>query len=185
MTERIAVVGIDLSLTQTGLAVITDGGLAETRTVKTTGKIADSLEQRKVRIFDIVNQIGGFVDRWLPDLAVIEAPSFGSNYGSAHDRAGLWWGTVEMLMRHHIPVAQISPKQRAKYATGNGNADKKLVHGNVILTYGSADNPIKTNDEADATILAAMGSRYLGKIVEKYDLPDDMLVAMEKVQWPV
>lgn len=177
------VLGIDLSLTCTGLAFVQDGRVEWTQTIKSTGKKGDTLRQRETRIYDIVNQIRGVTERWEPALAVIESPSFGSVHGSAHDRSGLWWGTVRALFRRHIAVAQVSPMQRAKYGTGKGNSAKGAVHMEVKETYGRDDLPIFTNDEADAVLLAAMGARHFGEIVEEY-LTDMHLAAMDKVVWP-
>jgi crossover junction endodeoxyribonuclease RuvC len=177
-----AVLGIDLSLTSTGLALANFGTITWTAAVK-TGPSGNAIDDRVLRLRDIRNQVESAVMRYLPDLAVIEAPSFGSAHGAAHERSGLWWLVADMLYLRHVTTVQISPKQRAMYGTGNGNADKKNVHAAVKATYGRPDLPIATNDEADAVLLAAMGSRWRGKPVESA-LPPRAELAMEKVAWP-
>jgi crossover junction endodeoxyribonuclease RuvC len=179
----VIVIGIDLSLTQTGLAIAQDGRIVWTGTVRTTGKKGDNLDQRTMRLRDIRNQIESAVLRYDPELAVVEAPSFGSVHGSAHDRSGLWWLVVDMLYLRSIPVAMVAPTARAKYGTGNGRSQKGAVHAEVKETYGRTDLPIKSNDEGDAVLLSAMGSRHLGLVVEEY-LTDAHVAAMEKVAWP-
>lgn len=179
----VTVLGIDLSLTCTGLAIARAGRIEWTGTVRTVGKRADDLDHRNMRLRDIRRLIEGAVLRYEPVLTVIEAPSFGSVHGSSHDRSGLWWMVVDMLYLRSVPVAQVAPMQRAKYGTGKGNSDKKKVHAAVQANYGTADLPIKTNDEGDAVLLAAMGARHLGQPVELV-LPDGAIDAMTKVVWP-
>ena len=178
------VLGIDLSLTQTGLAVTLLNRLHWTGTVKTTGTRSDTLYQRTERLRDIRNLVEAAVMRYEPVLAVIEAPSYGSSFGSSHDRSGLWWLIVDMLYLRSVPTAMVAPMQRAKYATGNGRSEKKEVHAYVKARYARDDLPIKTNDEGDAVLLAAMGARHLGHPVERGDLDESLLSAMEKVVWP-
>lgn len=175
--------GVDTSLTSTGIALVQDGRVEWTKAIKSTGKRGDTLRQREARVYGIVNQIRALIDRWEPALAVIESPSFGSTHGSPHDRSGLWWGTVRALFNRNVEVAQVSPMQRAKYGTGMGNSAKGAVHSEVKETYGRDDLPIVSNDEADAVLLAAMGSRHLGEIVEEYLTPAH-LAAMTKTVWP-
>lgn len=178
-----AVLGIDLSLTQTGMAVARNGTIEWTGTHKTVGKRDDDLQARTQRLRDIRNRVEAAVMRYNPVLAVLEAPSFGSVHGSAHDRSGLWWLVADMLFLRSVPTAQVAPTARAKYGTGKGNAAKEQVHAAIQTNYGRDDLPVRTNDEADALILSAMGARYLGKPVELW-LPDGAIESMDKVSWP-
>ena len=179
------VLGIDLSLTCTGLAIADQGRVLGTATIKSTGTRGDTLAQREHRIFEIVSAVKGAIAREQPYMAVIEAPSFGSRHGSAHDRSGLWWAVVHALFDRNVFIAQVTPKQRAKYGTGNGNSEKKEVHAAVKKNYAREDLPIKTNDEADAVLLAAMGARHMHEAVDIFTVGPDQLAAMEKVVWPL
>lgn len=177
----VTILGIDVSLTCTGLAVAKFGTITETFAVKTKPS-GDSLLDRNNRIGDIFLGVQDFIASVRPALAVIEAPSLASKYGQPHERSGVWWGIVTELHNRQIPVAEVAPTARAKYGTGKGNAAKADVHAAVKARYARLDLPIKTNDEADAVILAAMGARHLGQPVD--DVSDDQLAAMEKVAWP-
>lgn len=177
------VLGIDLSLTSTGLAVAEQGRIVSTYVIKSSGKKGDGLTEMNRRISEIVAGIRSIVDRTGPKFAVLEAPSFGSKFGSPDERAGLRWRVINLLVVRQIPIAEVSPRSRAKYGTGNGNSKKPEVHAAVKANYATANLPIKTNDEADAVILAAMGARHLGQPVELV-LPDGALESMEKVAWP-
>lgn len=182
------VVGIDLSLTSTGLAFINpDNHRIEIATIGSKGKRADSLHSREVRITTLANNIVDWACALVdPELAVIEAPSFGSSGGSAFDRAGLWWQIVRGLRAAEVPVVQVAPTTRAKYLSGDGRADKKVVMAHAIETYTDllmAGKRITKDDEADAIGLAAMGARWLGWPVEAYELPVKNLEAMRSPKW--
>lgn len=177
------VIGLDLSLTSTGVAIAKGGRIIETQAIKSSGKKTDGIPETERRLRDIVNRLRAVVDRYNPELAVIEAPSFGSKFGSTDERAGLRWGVIHMLTNRGAVIVQVSPKSRAKYGTGDGNAKKLEVLNAVRGNYANQDLLIRTDDEADALILAAMGSRHLGQPVELV-LPDGALESMEKVQWP-
>lgn len=188
-----AVLGLDTSLTSTGLAWAVDGEIVDAERIRTTGKKSDDLAARRSRVSGIAQRVAECVIYGEPDLVVIEAPSFGSQHGSAHDRSGLWWLIVDMLFEiTDGDVAMVSPNGRAKYATGKGSADKQAVFEAVVQTYGQFDDVRdiealgwrQGNDMADAVVLAAMGSRHLDDVVED-ELADKHLEAMATVAWPL
>lgn len=173
-----AVIGLDLSLTATGLAAVTsDGGFTVT-TVGSTGKRADTLTDRDRRLVDLVRRIGLFLQEWDDyTLAVIEGPSVMSKGGSNWDRAGLWWLTVQMLDPARTAVA--APTTVKKWAAGRGNADKAAVAVGVARLWPEAE---PTNDnEFDALAMATMGAQKLGLAVPSRAHHMDALV---KVAWP-
>ena len=183
--------GLDLSLTSTGVAAIeadaiTTGRIESQAPVTPrhprTGKpLPPTLRQRDQRLWDLAKAIIAATTGHLPDLVVIEQPAFSRNIGSSHDRSGLWWLVVRTLHGIGIPVAEITPTQRAKYATGNGGAGKDAVLLAVARRYPQVE--ISGNDEADALVLAAMGARWLGSPID--DLPKTHLAAFDSVVWPV
>lgn len=175
------VVGIDLSLTSTGIAIIT-GGIATTQRVTSKGKADATLEQRLKRLNDLAATIADITEARKPTLVLIEAPSFQSKGGQAHDRSGLWWLVVTTLC--HFPwivVVQVPPSCRMRYGAGKGNAAKDDVLSAVVRRYPDVD--VNGNDEADALILAAMGARHLGSPIEE-SLPKANLAGMAGVHWP-
>lgn len=186
------VVGVDPSLTGTGIAVVdTDDVLViATHTITSAGRKDATLTERRERIAYIAErQIGdyalGLGDRrgetGRADLVVIEAPSLGqARQGGQFDRHGLWWLAVHRLHTLGIPVAAVAPNARAKYATGKGNASKEQVLLAVARRYPHV--AVANNNEADALALAAMGARHLSQPID--DLPQTHLEALVKVQWP-
>lgn len=116
-----------------------------------------------------------------PDLIVIESPSLGSAGSTTNlsQLSGLYWHTVAQLCEHY-PIAAVAPATRAKYATGDGRADKKSV---VAATVARYELGFDQEDEIDAFVLAAMGLRHLRAPLEQ-ELPAECLDAMSTVLWP-
>jgi crossover junction endodeoxyribonuclease RuvC len=183
------VVGIDASLTGTAVVVIDHDEetgvmrIVSSDLIETKGRKDASLAERWMRLQEIRSRVAktAFVDRVDPDLVVIEAPSYGSNHGHAHDRSGLWWQIVALFCSWGIPVAAVSPQGRAKYATGKGNAGKDVVLASVVRGY--PDFAVDNNNVADAVALVAMGCRYLGFPIEEGELSQAKLDAMSGAAW--
>lgn len=165
------VIGLDLSLTSTGLALVEDGELTAWHCIKSKGKKDATIEQTAERIDRIEAEIFDTLVGWIstsagvgrrlihyPDLAVIEAPSFGSKGGSAHERGGLWWAVARELNARQIPMLKLAPTSRAKFITGNGRADK---HDVLKLARQRWHMDIPNHDVADAAGLAQWGYDYL------------------------
>jgi crossover junction endodeoxyribonuclease RuvC len=171
-----AVVGLDLSLTATGIA--TPDGVC-TRTSK--GKAGASLADRRQRLLNLRLRIDMVLSPYEPALVVVEGPAFGSRDGHAHDRSGLWWGVVDWLTYNKVPVAEVPPALVKKYATGKGNAGKDEVLAAVVRRY--PDVEVTNNNEADALVLRAMGCDWLGEPLAT--VPQTHRAALDKVAWPV
>lgn len=171
------VVGIDLSLTGTGVS----RSNRPVRLVESTGAKAASLDERFLRLVALHVKIfdATWVDR-KPDLVVIEAPAYASKLGSMHDRSGLWWILVRELRESLVPVVEVTPSGRAKYATGKGNASKDVVLAEVVRRFPGYTG--SNNNTADAYVLMAMGLDHLGHPL--VDMPQTHRVALDAVKWP-
>lgn len=183
------VIGIDLSLTSTGIARIETGAGREHHTVRritSKGSKTATLNERQARLHNLRLDI--CLAAADADLVVIEGPSFGqARQGGQHDRAGLWWLVVDWLLNSNEndgwgkAVVEVPPAARAKYATGKGNGAKDAVLAAVVRRYPNIE--VTGNDEADALVLAAMGARWLGYPLEA-SLPKTHTAALDAVQWP-
>lgn len=152
------VLGIDPSLTGTGLALLNDRGrIIDHRTVTT----------KPIRGCDRLTVIEAAVRNWARilepgDVVVIESPSYGSRTGNQHELAGLWWilrraiNDRKNMLGGRLTIYTVAPKARAKYATGNGNADKAAVMAAVHRAYPQVDKSWDDN-ACDALVLAHMG----------------------------
>lgn len=183
------VIGMDLSLTATGLAEVQDGEVVTTYRVRSTGKKDDDLAARGERLESLSTQIIEWVmEGDDPDLVVIESPAYGAKFGSPHDRSGLWWLVVKNVLGLGFPIATVAPMSRAKYGTGRGNARKPDVLEAVKVNYGpfvASPYGIPDDNVADAILLAAMGARVLGEPVAcEGQLPKAHVDAIDKMALP-
>lgn len=171
------VLGLDLSLTGTGICYLDGDGIAVLRTVR-CGKLTGHERMRWILDAIAETQRGQHVD-----LVVIEGPSYGSQGGQRghHERAGLWWLVAQSLSDRGRSYAVVAPKARAKYATGNGNDGKKRVLEHVRERYGHL-RTIANDNEADALVLAHMGVDRLGGHL--VDVPELNRQAIDRADWP-
>lgn len=173
------ILGIDPSLTATGLALIDteDRIVPDTWVITSKGKTSDTLAQRQSRL----DRIAHGVTVLDADLAVIETPAHNQTTGHHHDRSGLWWLIVGGLLARDIPVVEVATTTVKKYATGKGNAPKDAVLLAVARRFPHVDIP--DNNAADALVLAALGYDHLtGQPL--VDLPQANRYALDAVAWP-
>lgn len=168
-TSSPLVVGLDLSLTSTGVAG--DGWTDKIRT-KTRG-------DARIRI--LIIEIADYIKA--ADLVVMEGPSFGHvGPRNPEDLAGLRVIVRQYCYRHHIPYAVIPPSSLKVYATGNGRAEKGEVRSAVADRYGHLTEGPARYDEADAYVAMAAGHDWLGKPLKV--LPESHRRALAGCQWP-
>lgn len=152
-------VGLDLSLTSTGVAVLRNG-TATVRRITSTPRKNATTDDTAARLDTLVAAIIGAIPASDATLVAVEGPSFGSTGGAQHERGGLWWLTRHALRVEGLDVVVVPPTVVKKYATGKGNAPKDQVLAAVVRRYPDVD--VTGNDEADALVLAAIRARNAG-----------------------
>ncbi|MFG2617761.1 hypothetical protein ACGFXC_09030 [Streptomyces sp. NPDC048507] len=168
-TPRPLVVGLDLSLTSSGIAG--DGWSTHVRT-KTRGDY---------RLHYLAGQIGDHIKA--ADLVVMEGPSFGHAALAGHeDMAGLRCLIRVFCHRRQIPYAVIPPSSLKLYATGYGKAAKGEVRSAVADRYGVHTEGAARYDEADAYVAMAAGMDWLGYPLAP--VPEKCAKALAGVKWP-
>jgi crossover junction endodeoxyribonuclease RuvC len=184
----VKVAGLDLSLTASGYALITDPDRPVPQWWTATHGSTPPAQRVWVSVHERIHALTRQILRYVfdddPDLVVMEGPSLGSTGAGTFDRSGLWWLVYDGLLGQGLAVAVAPPSNVKTYATGKGNgpdASKDAVLLAAARRYTSA--PIRNNNEADALLLAAMGARWLGAPVEK-SLPQTHTKALTKCQWP-
>lgn len=149
------VLGLDVSLATAGAATLTDHSTLQTWTLRTDP--VDGLPAT----CDRITRVATWCLSWCTTgtvLAVIEAPSFGSEHGQSHERAAVYWRVIAGLVRRGIPIAQCPPATLKKWATGSGRASKgdmKRAVSNLWPGHGLAR---ATEHEIDALALAGVGA---------------------------
>lgn len=154
MTE---IIGIDQSLTSTGIAVGDD-----------TFTIVSKLKGVE-RLDDIVTQIMDVVRPLAKPHVYIEGYSFSSRNSHAH-ALGELGGCIRLeLWRDGVPFTEIPPTVRAKFATGRGNSSKNEVVSSVSARTGIVWSGKGADDKCDAWILQEIGLYLIGQ--QRHDWP--------------
>ncbi len=175
------VVGIDLSMTATGVAKIEERvtvdpwPVVNVITSKPTGDGMD-LQKRYERLESIAASV--IAECKEADLVLIEGPSFASHSKGTWDRAGLWWWVVSILSTIGTRVVEIPPNTVKKWATNSGGANKTAVALAVSKLWPEVT--ITDDNAADALCLATIGAQLLGLAVPSRAHHQK---ALEKVQW--
>ncbi len=144
---KVTSVGIDLSLTSTGLCVLD--------TERTISRIVPD----KLRGFERVHYIVAAILAALPPAdelpaIFIEGYSFGSKGRAIFDIAECGGIVRWELGQHGYTYTDVPPASLKKWATSKGNADKGLMLATAIRKY---DYEGSSHDEADALLLAYYG----------------------------
>lgn len=140
-------VGLDLSLTGTGMAAITAGRL-ETATLRSTKKGV-------VRLSDLRARLRAFLLTHKPELVVVEGYSFASKNSRAHSTGE--WGGVARLLLHDMgfPFVNAPPSNLKLFATGSHNSRKPEIVMNLLKRW---QVEVPREDEADATVAALVAA---------------------------
>lgn len=169
------VVGLDLSLTATGVA--TEAAVevlvtADLRGCERLTYIRDQVMLAVGNAYTLEREPAR------ADLVVIEGFSYGSKGSSVYEIGGLGWIIRLDLWNAGIPWVEVPPSTLKKYATGHGNAGKGEVLAAAIrrLDYEGHDD-----NEADALWLRAMALDWYGAGTP---VPQAHREALLKVDWP-
>lgn len=142
------VVGLDLSLSATGIAH--ENGDLSTFKTKPSEDMIDRLCRIRDHVMDCVDAA---------DLTVIEGFAFGRPQGMA-DLGGLGWLIRVTLANNLRRFVVVPPASLKTFATGKGSAPKPDVRMEVFKRYGL---DIRDDNQTDAFVLRAMGLYAVGE----------------------
>lgn len=164
------VIGLDLSLTSTGIA-LANGVTTVIKGAATHG------DWRLCRIRDAVAHT---IDADRPDLAVIEdLPT----HGKAAGLTGMVHGAVRsLLIDKEVPYALIAPATLKAFATGKGNGDKTPMAIAALKRANREFENDKGGDQCDAWWLRIAGLQWLG--CPEIDMPAAQVARLDKAKWP-
>lgn len=156
------VVGLDVSMSSTGIAWSHRGETTRITTKKNKNLPHDGIHERlETLTIECQRAAAGC------DLAVIETANYGApargQSSTYHQLAGFWWHAAQAVWRAGIPYARVAPSSLKLYATGNGGSatDKKAMLAAARAAFPRI--PVANHDAADALWLAALGSEALGR----------------------
>lgn len=164
------VIGLDLSLTSTGVC-LPDGS---TFRIKTRAKDGDR------RLLQIRQAVWVALVNYEPDVAVVEdLPRHAMAAGiTAHVH-----GVVKCaLLDAGVPYGLVVPATLKSYAADNGNADKARMAAAAYLAAGIEFADDKGGDQCDAWWLRAAGHDALGSPL--FSMPQAQRDRLTKIKWP-
>jgi len=120
------VVGIDPSLSSSGIIVINrEGQIVSNQTIKSPPS-GSLLVDRMLRIEKIVREVMQIVSAASPSVICIEAYSLGSNMPGVAARVELGGLLRYALFRATTKIYEVAPTTLKKWATGKGNCEGKI-----------------------------------------------------------
>jgi crossover junction endodeoxyribonuclease RuvC len=148
------ILGLDISLTATGVVIIEDDTLIFSDTIKTKpgGKKPSDEVKRLQKILDSINKI---IDEHSPELVVIEGLAFmAKNTTALVQLAGLNYMIRCELVDRKLKFLIVAPTTLKRFITGKGNAQKDHMMLEVYKQYGHA---LTDNNVCDAFALSRVG----------------------------
>ena len=167
------ILALDLSLTGTGYATNDAVGVIRTEPRRDLERLAYIRE----RVLELLLAQE-------PHVVAIEAPSYGSSKAGSsrgfHERGGLHYAILLAFHDGGVPVALIPPTNRAKYATGKGNAGKAAV---VSAATYRAQRIFDDDNKADAWWLWQMAKAHYDP-ENALKLPKANMDGLAGCEWP-
>lgn len=165
--------GLDLSLTGTGVVRLHDGKIMDQALIKT--KPTNSNVTELERLLKIRKEIG-FLDD--VDIAVIEGLAFSVRNSTALVQlSGLNYLVREALYDANIPFIIVAPTSLKKFATSKGNCQKDEV---MLACYKRWHVTFKDNNISDAYILARIGEALLDDTVKLTSTQQEVIDLLKK-----
>lgn len=160
-----AVLGVDLSLTGTGVAYAEGVTAFHPRT------------RGIARLHEISDHVLRAAQAHADTLVVIEGYAFSARNSQAHSLGELGGVVRYRLWRRKIAWIDVPPATLKKVASGRGNAPKELMLAEAIRRLGYRGSSF---DEADALWLRVAGCELVGEPITK--LPAVQVAALDHLR---
>ena len=153
------IIGVDQSLSSTGIAVLDGDGRSKHLTrIKTK---TDQFETEIERMVHIKNLISEICTQFNVTQAIMEDFAYSAKGNRIFQMGGLGYIVRELFFERNIPYKIIAPRELKKFVSGSGNADKSSIIEAVNKRWGQSLKNPRDNDIADAYALAMMGIEIL------------------------
>lgn len=153
------IVGIDPSLTGTGIAVI-DGDIrtyyaTNTGTTVVNGDIKTYTIRSKQRGAKRLIEIRDTIQKEIADADLVVIENYAYCRANQAHQIGELGGIIRVLLTESgVKWTTVAPAQLKKFATGKGNTKKEHILQQAYKRWGVE---CRTSDEADAFVLAKIG----------------------------
>lgn len=150
------ILGIDQSLTDTGICILTenDHKLLSIKTKPDKSEFGDLNRCRYIR-----NEIGKILSNNNFDLIVLEGFSYGSKGRKLFTIAALGFFIRDVLVNENNKILIPTPGQLKKFVAGKGKGVEKAVM--MMKTLSKWGVEISNNNQCDAFGLAKLGEAFL------------------------
>ncbi len=165
------VVGLDLSLTATGIVALNEGEIVKQNVIS-----YPKLKGWK-RMNLIVGDITEFLEEVNPELVCVEGYAFGAKFN--REKLGELGGIIRFncLYLGCISYIDISPPSLKKFATGKGNCKKEIVMMKVLKEYNIE---FENNNLCDAFVLAKIADALVRKVKLKNKIQEEIISKLKK-----
>ncbi|MDN5324059.1 MAG: crossover junction endodeoxyribonuclease RuvC [Clostridia bacterium] len=164
------VLGLDISLNGTGAVILKNDVI----------QYHHRFEPKSIgieRLIEIEEYVTDLIETNLLDLVVIEGYAF-ARANQAHQMGEIGGVIRRRLHKLRIPWIEIAPNQVKKFASGKGNCKKDLILMNVYKRWRVE---FQSSDEADAFILAKIGTILKGYTESLNQKQSEVIKALKKV----
>ena len=162
------VLGIDLSLTATGIIRLEDETILDSQLIKTK-KNGDKPTEEVKRLVSIVDQIktDGV------ELVAIEGLAFmARNTSSLVQLSALNYFVRKKLMDEEIPFVIVAPSSLKKFITGKGNSGKDIMFLETYKRYGES---FTDDNLCDAFALSKVAEALINKKIKPTKFQEEVL----------
>lgn len=150
------ILGIDPGIADTGFGVIGEScgqlKLLAYGSIKT-----DKKNELSLRLLELQQQLARIIDKYQPELAVVEQLFFCTNVKTALIVGQARGAILLTLAQSKTKFVELTPLQVKQGLTGYGKADKKQIQQMVKIILNLKTIP-KPDDAADALAMAICGS---------------------------
>lgn len=171
--------GVDLSLTNTGLVVLNSTGIIKQKLIKSK-PLGEKPTDELIRIKKIIEDIEEFVSEYYPSVVCIEGLAFmAKNTTALVQLSALNYMTRSMLNEYNIPFVIVAPTTLKKFVTGKGNSDKEVL---MMMVYRDYNEQLLDNNIVDAFALSLIGMSLLGKPIKKLTVHQQEVIKLVSKQ---
>ncbi len=176
------IVGLDLSLTGTGVVVLDDGSITAKKLIKTKPSGNDPKAETE-RLLTIKEQIKEVIEQVKPKLVLIEGLAFSARNSTALVQlSGLNYLVREYLVLSKIPFVIVAPTTLKKFIMGKGAGPKELM---LLETYKRYGISFLDNNLCDAFGLTQCGLALRGESKKPLQVHEKEVVKLLSSQYQV
>ena len=174
------IIGLDLSLTGTGVVVLKDSKMLHSELITTKPPTEKTALTELKRLLGIVDKIKKNITKYTADIVVIEGLSMGMSFKTVSilQLAGLNYMVREMLFENNNKFEIIPPTVLKKFISNKGNSPKELV---MLETYKRYGVSFEDNNLCDAYVLSRIGEALVDDSAKLTKFQQEIINSIKKI----